>query len=90
MLGVQRCHIHTRTNRADGARRRSCPPGFSSNGVWIAGSTPLGAFTAGRMGSASVHLCTAAHSGSRAFAAPGSAAASAADSGNSGRTQAEA
>jgi hypothetical protein len=88
MLGVQWCHLHSRTDWPADVQRRSSPPGYSRGGIWITGSTPLGTSRARRMGSASVQLCTAAHSGRSACAAPGSAP-SAADCGNSRVIQAE-
>ena len=87
MLGVQWCHLHSRTDWPADARRWSSPSGCSRGGIWITGATPLGASRARRMGSASVQLSTAAHSGSSACAAPGSAP-STADRGNSRGTQA--
>ena len=88
MLGVQWCHLHSRTDWPADVRQRSCAAGCSRGGIRITGSTPLGS-RARRMGSASVQLCAAAHSGGSARSAPGSAP-SAADRGNSRGTQAQA
>jgi hypothetical protein len=89
MLGVQWCHLHSRTNWPADVRGRSCAAGCSRGGIWITGSSPLSASRARRMGPASVHVCAAARSGSSACAAPGPAP-STSDRGNSRGTQAQA